>query len=290
MRAEMPTNHSTCQSISGHGDFSAILAEPRESYGQPNQAPLPRYVNSAFDRLMLQSGLETSPQAWLMLSVFCGVTVGGIALLLANSLLLMGLGVVLGLLLPVLIATQIRERRQRRILAELPDATQRLANLLDAGRSLADSVAECAENTRGPLRTELIRIAREFEVGAPPQRVLSEFSDRVGLPAVAMLATVLGSQVAAGPHLAETVRGVAGQAAIHRLKAAKLAAFSAESQWPAGAIVLLPILTAVIFLGTESTAAMTVMNSFFGRVLLGAAAVLWCLGAIVVLRAIRVSR
>lgn len=286
----MPTEFAT-KPIEVNADFADIIRQESIRYEHANQSVLPKLINGKFDRLVLQSGLDVSPPTWLMLSVFSAVTFGGFAFLLTDSLIPLGILAAVGVMVPIVVANHMREKRQVALHEQLPDAIDRLARLTQTGRNLASSFECSATDTAQPLAGELVRVGNNLSGGASVEEALGEFSDRAGLAAVSMLSGVLNTHVELGGELSSSLFSLADDVRDQLLQRERDRAVAAEGQWPAATVILLPLTTAVIFLANESAAVTTVLDSVVGRFALCGAAVLWCLGSIVVLRIVRqVSR
>src|SRR3712207_5941114 len=98
-------------------EFAGILRD-EVTYASEGRAaaggrePVSERVNGAFDRLMLQSGLDVGPPMMLALSVCSAVLFGGAAFVVQENLLTTALGAVIGAMVPVLITLFVRSRRQ----------------------------------------------------------------------------------------------------------------------------------------------------------------------------------
>ena len=286
----MSTEFAT-QPIEIHAEFADILRQEAVRYEHPNQSALPRLVNGKFDQLVVQSGLKTSPRAWLMLSVFCAAVLGAIAFLLTQSRIPTGILATMGVLVPIVIANHLRENRQSALMEQLPDAIDRLGRLAQTGRNLASSLEHAAVDTPQPLRQELDWMSQQLKAGSDVEATLSGFSSRSGIAATSMLSGVLKVHTETGSELSGPLFSLSDDVRDQLVQRERDRAVSMEGQWPAGALIILPLVLSLIFLGNESAAFSTVLDSVVGRVALCGAAVLWCLGSIVILRIVRqVSR
>jgi tight adherence protein C len=96
--------------------------------------------------------------------------------------LYVGLGVV-GFLAPDLVLQQRLKRRQRRIVAELPQALDLLGIAVLAGQSLQQALVEVAPYLSGPIGAELVQVQRELRLGHTTVReALDELASRNQVP------------------------------------------------------------------------------------------------------------
>ncbi len=121
-----------------------------------------------------------------------------VATLLATDRALVELGVVHGALWPVwlyvvvaalgfvapdLVLQQRLKRRQRRIVAELPQALDLLGIAVLAGQSLQQALVEVAPLLSGPINAELIQVQRELRLGHTTVReALDDLARRNQIP------------------------------------------------------------------------------------------------------------
>ena len=280
------TLQATRGGVESRPEFADILAKD-VAFASPHQPSMARRVNAAFDRLMLEAGLETRAGAWLMLSVFCAVTLGGIGLLLTDTPIAAATFAAAGMLIPIVIATRLRESRRGQLYEQLPDAIDRLARLSRAGRNLENALIHVARDAEQPLKTELIRLADEIRLGTDVPRSLRTFARRTGLPATHVLATVLTVNSQSGGDLPEPLFKLADTIRDELLQRHRERATVLESQWPGGALILLPLVMGSLYLANQPGALDVVLSSFVGRMALSLAGALWCLGTIVALRTIR---
>lgn len=88
----------------------------------------------------------------------------------------------------VITATQ---RRQRRLFAELPVVAEQLATLLGAGYSLGSALNRLGERNHGVSGDDLRGVCARVRQGLTVARALQEWSERVGLPELDRLVSVL---------------------------------------------------------------------------------------------------
>lgn len=281
----MSTDLATRQ-IEAMPEFAGILKD-QTPYEDATQQQVARRVNGAFDRLMLQSGLQTSPSRWLMLIAFSGGTAGLVAYLLTYSLLPIVTFMVLGGLVPLVIASHLREQRQGKLLELLPDAIDRVARLSQTGRNLESALKHAAADTHQPLGGELYRASEAIRVGVDVGEAMGEFALRTGLPASSMLASVLAVHSETRGELATPLFDLADDVREQLAQREREQSIEAEARWPATTVIALPFLVGAIYLINEPMAASVVMNSFVGRATVGLAVAMWALGSVLALRTVR---
>ncbi len=118
-------------------DFAGILRD-QETFGSGKDEPtdFSDSINSAFDRLMIQSGMQIAPSLLLFLSFFAALVVGGLAFIAQENPLTASMMAGFGGVGPILAAIIIRSNRQRKMQQQLPSMIDELARAAKTGRSI----------------------------------------------------------------------------------------------------------------------------------------------------------
>ena len=136
----------------------------------------------------------------------------GTAVLLAGAVLVGGAtpwlalpAVPLAVFLPRVVLRLLRNRRQRRLMAQVPDALGLLAGLLRAGHGLSQGLAQLAANQSPPLGQELGLIVRKHRLGVPLDLALQDFATRVPEPDISLFVLAVRVSREVGGNLAESL-------------------------------------------------------------------------------------
>lgn len=111
-----------------------------------------------------------------------------------------------GFIVPDALLERTARRRQRRLLASLPDALDLLAIGSAAGRSPAAGFAEIAHAGTGPLARELGVVVAELDCGAPLAVALATLHERVPGSEIATLCATIDRSRRLGAPLADQLR------------------------------------------------------------------------------------
>jgi tight adherence protein B len=171
-------------------EFSGLLKE-EEQFAQGTGEGASEAVNGWYDRLLLQSGIQTSPGVWLGLSLVLGLGFGSALQFALERPVVSVAGAILGLALPVVLAVVLRSRRQSAILQQLPPAAEELARFARSGRNLQQSFVLVAADTPSPLGDEFRLSARRMEMGLEPADAVRDLVDRTGVNALTMLTSAI---------------------------------------------------------------------------------------------------
>lgn len=179
-----------------------------------------------------------------VLGAACG---GGVGLVLLGTLpgrlgpIAALLAVAGGAGLPDLWLERAARRRQREMLAALPDAIEVLAVGSGGGRSIASGVRELAAAGRGPLARELGAAAAEIECGRPARSALAALRERTGGPELRSLTVALERSARLGSPLVDDLQRQASSLRdARRRRMAELASRAAPKMQLVIALLLVP--------------------------------------------------
>ncbi|MGE5473743.1 MAG: type II secretion system F family protein [Ignavibacteriales bacterium] len=95
--------------------------------------------------------------------------------------ILVGLEIISGLMLPNLILTKKMQDRKNEILKTLPDVIDLLTVSVEAGLGFDGALAKVVEKSQGQTANEFSTVIQEMKMGKPKRDALKEMSNRVGL-------------------------------------------------------------------------------------------------------------
>ena len=227
-------------------EFSGLLRENQQFATGAGQG-ISESVNGWFDRLMIQSGIRTSPMVWLGLCLLSALTFGGMAFVLSERDIPTVFFSVLGLLLPVGIAIALRNRRQNAIMAQLPGMADELARSARAGRNLEQSLVLVAGDTPAPLGDELKVSARRMEMGLDVASSVRDLSDRTGVSTLTIFASALSLHQDTGGDLIMVLDRLATAVRDRLHFVARQRAATIASRWGAALMVVIPCIVMMIY-------------------------------------------
>ena len=159
-------------------------------------------MDTAFDRMVLRTGLELEPSQALALIALIGVGLAAVLFLWRGELWLSILGLILGGggALAVFLVLQNRYRRQ--LSEQLPDAFYLLARSLRAGLSLEQAIALTGEQGARPLADEFRRCAAQLQLGLAIPAALELVAKRIQLLDFNIFVTTVSLHYTMGGNLA----------------------------------------------------------------------------------------
>ncbi|MGE4481615.1 type II secretion system F family protein [Acidocella sp.] len=126
----------------------------------------------------------------------------------------LGGGAVAGMLLPEMIATNIRTRHLEQVERGVPDALDMLVICADAGLALEAGIARVAQEIsllNPDLAQELTQTSRELQIGADMRSVMTSLGERTGLEVLKRLATTLIQSLQFGTPLTQALRSLSAE-------------------------------------------------------------------------------
>ena len=181
------------------GDAGRVGAGTLASAGAPNLAGR---VDQSFEGMVFRTGLGFSAGQTLAV---CALTAIALALLLFFWLeeeWAAGVGLAVGLVLPILILWILQGRRQRLLQGQLPDAFFYLARALRAGLSLEQAITQAGAQLDEPLASEFRRCAGQIQLGLHPQFALQNMAGRLRLSDFDIFVSTVGLYYQSGGNLA----------------------------------------------------------------------------------------
>jgi tight adherence protein C len=123
-------------------------------------------------------------------------------------------GALFGLLLPEMIATNIRKRHLQKVEAGVADALDMLVICADAGLALEAGLARVAQELgqlNGALAMELTQTSRELQIGSDMRRAMEFLGQRTGLDVLKRLSTTLAQSLQYGTPLTQALRTLSAE-------------------------------------------------------------------------------
>lgn len=238
--------HHPLSSLERRPEFAGLLRE-NQQFATGSGKGIGESINGWFDRLMLQSGIHTSPMLWLGFCLLSALTFGGMSLvLLENPAPVMFLSA-FGLLLPVGIAIVLRTRRQSAIVTQLPGMTDELARSARAGRNLEQSLMLVAGDTPAPLGNELKISARRMEMGLDVASSVRDLADRTGVSTLTIFSSALALHQDTGGDLIVVLERLGASVRDRQHFIARQQAATVSSRWAALMMISIPFIVLTIY-------------------------------------------
>jgi tight adherence protein B len=162
-----------------------------------------------FARLLHECGAPFSREVAFMTEIAGGLLVGGVLFVWFENILLAVAGFFVGMSLVVALYVLARNRRQRIMREQLPDAIEHLARAVRAGQTIDQALTLVGETSPQPLGVEFRRCAAQLEMGLSVDAAVRALSRRVPVPEMRILASTFIVQRRAGGNLPATLERLA---------------------------------------------------------------------------------
>jgi tight adherence protein B len=141
-----------------------------------------------------------------------------------------GIGVVVGFLLPIWLINRIRRRRLNHLADQLPDALDMLTRSLRAGHPVPTGISIVAREMADPIGTEFGLVSDEMSYGAEFRTALEKMGERLRIPEINYMVVAMRIQYGTGGNLADILGSLAAVMRARRNLFAKVKALSAEAR------------------------------------------------------------
>ncbi|MEX0704128.1 MAG: type II secretion system F family protein [Planctomycetales bacterium] len=269
------------------GGMSRPVRRRLTVFDQPPADGLMGRLDQFFERLVLESGVESTPTGVFLGLFACGLLVGGTLFVIYDNPLLGALGMGAGMAVPTFWLMWKRSKRMHAILEELPHVVDLLARAVRAGESVDQAIDLVGTEFDGPLGREFARASRQLEMGRSLQAAMKTLSSRVQLLDIRLLASVLSVHRQTGGHLPETLERLSGVIRQRLNSRRQMRAATAAGRFSAIVIVTAaPLVYIAAFMWNEEHYRI-LYDDPTGRILLLVAFCLEVIGIIWVLRILR---
>lgn len=170
-------------------------------FASPEPAGSVGRFDNWFDTAVQRSGLDASPAGVLAFMLLFATALAGGVWFWKESMGLAGLGVVLGLLIPLAGVAYYHRRYRWKLQEQLPDAFRMLAGSVRVGQTLEHAIAFFAERGGKPLADEFAHTVGLMKLGMSPAAALQSTSRRIGLIDFDLLASTAGLYAQTGGNL-----------------------------------------------------------------------------------------
>ena len=199
------------------------------------------------NRLLVQSGIGTRSLRMVVV-MFAGIAIGALAgfLLFRSPLLAIPLGLLAGVVVPLLVLLFMRKRRRAKLAEQLPEALDIMVRSMRAGHPVSVAVSLVARELPDPIGTEFGMTADEMTYGLDLETALQNMCARVGQQDLPFVVVAVSIQTRTGGNLAEVLSRLSRVIRDRFKLRRRVTAMSAEGRMSAAALSLIPLLVFVM--------------------------------------------
>lgn len=204
--------------------------------------------------------------------------------ILLAPVLLLGAGAL------VLVVIRVRFRgRLKQIRYQLPDVIELIATSLRAGSSIRAAMLQVARQSPRPISQELAILERMQRIGVPLDTAFDQWSKRLGIEEVGLLAFTISVSSASGGNLSESLDRLATAFRQRLMLEEKVDALTAQGRLQSWVMIALPIILGIVLSLMDFESMAPLWRSDTGLLVLGLVAGLELLGFIWIRRLIRME-
>ncbi len=202
-----------------------------------------RKVRATLSRTLEQAGLSISAKGFWMVSIFLGLALGVVSIILGAPMVVSGAVAFVGALgLPRWFLGILKRRRQNVFLDDFADAIDVMVRGLKSGLPVSEAMKIIATESGEPVGPEFLEVVEGQRVGITLDQGLERMVERIPLPEVNFLAIVMTIQAKTGGNLSEALGNLSRVLRDRKKMKAKVAAVSQEAKSSAAIIGSLPFL------------------------------------------------
>jgi tight adherence protein B len=227
----------------------------------------------------------------IFLSLFVLLTLTGLlvsSLVLNNIVLRVGGAAVCGLM-PILYVYYKKQQRQQKFLRQLPEALDLISRALQAGHTFQVGLKMVGEEFADPMGTEFDKTLAEINFGAGVAEALKNLARRVDCPDLHFFVVAILIQRETGGNLAEIAENIAQLIRKRFELQDRVRALAAEGKLSAIILFALPFFIALALSVMNPTYLGVLFTDPMGRGMLGVAAVIMAIGAMIIKKMIHIK-
>ncbi len=147
---------------------------------------------------------------------------------------------------PFLFVMAKRKKRQKQLLAQLPDAYEMLARVLRSGQTVSQAMRAIADEFSSPLAEEFAYCWEQQNLGLTPESSLKELAKRTGVLEVKIFVVALTIHSSSGGNLSQLLNKLSMVIRDRQKMREKVMALTAEGRMQAYMMIALPVALAGI--------------------------------------------
>lgn len=214
-------------------DRQAILVQLRRERGLTGGGDF-RLPIVYLNRLILQSGLSLGLTKFVISIAIGAVLAFGASLFFRFSLIeALLIAVASTVVLPFVVLTFLRKRRQKKFGEQFPDAIDVIVRSLRAGHPIPVAIAMVGREMQDPCGSEFGMVADEVTYGADMETAMRSLYHRVGQDDLPLFVTAVAIQGSTGGNLSEILENLSAVIRLRFKMRRKIRALAAEGRFSA---------------------------------------------------------
>jgi tight adherence protein B len=236
-----------------------------------------------------RAGLTLNVREYFILRVGVGLVLTAIAVAFIPITVLGLLGAPLGYLLVGFWLKRRIGSRTRKMENQLVELLQMLSSGLRAGFGLLQAMEAASEQIPAPLSLEIRRMMRDTAMGSSVEQALDALNLRIGSSDFDIVITAIQIQRQVGGNLAEILENVAHTMRERERIKGEIRTLTSQQRLTGYVIGGIPIGLGAIFYVIDPGFVSLLFTDSLGHIMLGAAAIMWCMGFFVINKIVNIE-
>ena len=233
-------------------------------------------------RRIEQAGLTITEKQFLLISIAAGLLFGLVGLIVQSSpFVALGLAVIGGLGVPRWVVNYLRNKRQKKFIAEFPNAVDLIVRGVKSGLPLNDTLRMIASEAAEPVRSEFQKIVEAQQMGMTITEAVERLYQNIPLSETNFFSIVITIQAQAGGNLSEALGNLSRVLRDRKKMKQKIQAMSMEAKASGGIIGSLPIIVGLLVYFTTPDYIALLFTDPTGNIILVASAFWMSMGIFV---------
>jgi tight adherence protein B len=193
-----------------------------------------------------QAGVKLLPEQVLLMGVGCFIAAGALGWFVTRSWIAALIMAAICCTLPSLYVFEVRRRRLRRLLTQLPEAFDLISRMMRAGRTFSQAMQTTAEDSAPPLSDEFGFCSDQQQLGMSPNAALRDLARRTGLLEIKIFVLAVSIHRQTGGNFSDLLEKLADIIRARLRTEGMIRAMTAEGRAQIYVLSALPILALLV--------------------------------------------
>lgn len=233
--------------------------------------------------------LFIEPERVFILNLMAMLVLVLFSYLLFSSWLISAAVLVISILLPNALYRVLRKKRQKQFTKNLPEALSQVANALQAGLGLSQSIEGMVSVSKGPIHQEFDLFNRELRMGADFSDALDNLYKRMPVLELNLVVSCIKISRETGGNLAENLSRLADTLRRKLEMEGKIQALTSQGKAQGYVMTALPVLLGLVIYQIEPEQMELLWTTWYGLCVIALIVVLQTLGFVFIRKIVNID-
>jgi len=233
--------------------------------------------------------LFIEPERIFILNLMAMLVLVLFSYLLFSSWLISAAVLVISILLPNALYRVLRKKRQKQFTKNLPEALSQVANALQAGLGLSQSIEGMVSVSKGPIHQEFDLFNRELRMGADFSDALDNLYKRMPVLELNLVVSCIKISRETGGNLAENLSRLADTLRRKLEMEGKIQALTSQGKAQGYVMTALPVLLGLVIYQIEPEQMELLWTTWYGLCVIALIVVLQTLGFVFIRKIVNID-